>query len=394
MIYLGESNLNETFFTLTLSLTFFSSMIPGIITGLLLIDISETFNSNIGMVSQIRSTASLLGIIAALIIGVLSVRFNPKHLLLVGLGMYLIVGVGSWIAPTLSLLFLVYSFSGLGGGITSPMVQTMLAYLPSQKRAKAMGYLVASGSIAYLVSTPIVGYLNENSSWRTAFLYYQVPIILISLLLSIRFLPGSNTGNRGGLSYKEGIKQILGSCSAYSCLLGALLGSVCWIGFLTFGTSYLRAEFGISVMTASLVMVFTSGSFTLGSISSGSFVNRYGRRNVTIVGAVFLGLFLAVCTFIPSFIPCVVVMCVGCFFGGLRFSGANGMSLEQVPDYNGVMMSFHSASLNVGYLIGTAIGGFSLINYGWNLLSVSLGSAGLLAAVVYWFFTVEPEGES
>jgi predicted MFS family arabinose efflux permease len=83
-------------------------------------------------------------------------------------------------------------------------------------------------------------------------------------------------------------------------------------------------------------------------------------------------------------------MSVGCFFGGLRFSGANGLSLEQVPGYSGVMMSFHSASVNVGYLVGAAIGGFSLINFGWNMLSVLLGSAGIIAAIVYWVLTVEP----
>jgi predicted MFS family arabinose efflux permease len=83
-------------------------------------------------------------------------------------------------------------------------------------------------------------------------------------------------------------------------------------------------------------------------------------------------------------------MCVGCFFGGLRFSGANGLSLEQVPEYSGVMMSFHSASLNVGYLVGAAVGGYSLINYGWNMLSVVLGGAGVLAAIVYWVLTEEP----
>ena len=85
-----EAKFNERYFTYSLFMAFFSSMIPGIITGLLLIDISQSFSSNIGYVSQIRSIASVLAVFAALFIGVLSVRFQPKHLLLIGIGSMII----------------------------------------------------------------------------------------------------------------------------------------------------------------------------------------------------------------------------------------------------------------------------------------------------------------
>ena len=383
-----EAKFNERFFTYSLFLTFFSVMIPGIITGLLLIDISQTFNSTIGIVSQIRSIAAVLGVFAALFIGVLSVRFQPKHLLLIGLGSMIFVGVGSGTASTLNTLFIVYALQGLGIGITSPMVNMMLGqHLVPEKRSKAMGYLVASASLSYLVSSPIISYLNNHGGWRSAFLYYQVPLVILAFLFSYKYLPYSSKRNQENSSYWEGVRLIRESKSALFCLLAVMLGARCWISYLTFSLSFLREVFSVSVASASTVMVLTSVAFAFGSVLSGSMINRFGKKNVTAVGTLLLGVFTILYTYSPSFVVSIVVACIGFFFGGFRIAGANGLALDQVPEYRGVMMSLNTSFVNVGNFIGTVIGGYILINYGWGLWGLVLGATGVIASVVYWLFT-------
>jgi predicted MFS family arabinose efflux permease len=387
---MGLSDFNERSFSVSLYLAFFASMIPGMITGMLLIDISQTFNSSIGVVSQIRSVSAVLGVIAAISIGVLSVKIQSKQLILIGLGLMVIVGLGSGTASTLTILFIVYSLQGLGIGITSPMISAMIGeYLPPEKRSKAMGYLVAAGSISFLVSSPIISWLNNSQSWRSAFLSYQVPVMLFALIFAIIYLPSSKRTSQENSSYMEGVKLVRESKSAVACLLAVMLGAICWMSYLTFSTSFLREMFGISVSTASLVMVLTSGVFTVGSMLSGSVINRFGKRNVTAVGTLLLGVFTVLYTFSPSFLIGVVLSGVGFFFGGFRIPGANGMALEQVPEYRGVMMSLNTAFVNVGNVIGTVIGGYVLINYGWGMLGLVLGVFGVLASLIYWLFTEE-----
>lgn len=382
-----EAKFNERFFTYSLFLAFFSSMIPGIITGLLLIDISQTFNSNIGYVSQIRSIASVLAVFAALFIGVLSVRFQPKHLLLIGIGSMIIVGIGSGTASTLNILFIVYSFQGLGTGITSPMVNMMLGqHLVPEKRAKAMGYLMAAASLSYLVSSPIISYLNNHGGWQSAFLFYQVPLVIVTFLFSYKYLPLSSTSNQENGSYWEGVRMIRESRSALFCLMAVLLGAICMMSFLTFSTSFLRDVFSVSVVSASTVMIVTSLAFACGSVLSGSLINRFGKKNVTAMGTLLLGVFTMLYTFSSSFVVSVVVACVGFFFGGFRVAGANGLALDQVPEYRGVMMSLNTGFVNVGNFIGTVVGGFLLINYGWSMLGLVLGATGIIASIVYLLF--------
>jgi DHA1 family inner membrane transport protein len=385
-----KPEINEKYFILTLYTIFFTSMIPGIISGLLLIDISQTFNSNIGVVSQIRSVAAALGIIAALFIGVASVRFQAKHLVIIGLVFLGLVGLGSGTASSLAVLFIVYSMQGLGIGFVSPMVNSMMGeFLSPEKRSKAFGYLIAAGSLSFLVSSPVVGFINNNGGWRLAFLYYQLPLVLVALILSFRFLPVSTRKDQRNQSYLEGLGIIRKSRSAVACLIAVMLGSVCWMSFLTFSTSFFRDKLGASVSMASFVMVLTSLAFSLASIFSGSVNRRFSLKNTTVIGTLCLGVFTVLYTFSPSFSLGVGLVTIGSIFNGFRIPSANGLAIEQVPEYRGVMMSLNSAFVNVGNFLGTFIGGFVLIEYGWSALGVVLGFFGIFASAIYWLFTVD-----
>ena len=107
---------------------------------------------------------------------------------------------------------------------------------------------------------------------------------------------------------------------------------------------------------------------------------------MTALGTLFLGIFTMLYTFSSSFVVSVVVACVGFFFGGFRIAGANGLALDQVPEYRGVMMSLNTGFVNVGNFIGTVVGGFLLINYGWSMLGLVLGATGIIASIVYLLF--------
>jgi predicted MFS family arabinose efflux permease len=302
----------------------------------------------------------------------------------------IIVGAGCGTVSSLSALFVVYSLQGLGVGIMSPMVNTMIGqYLPQEKQSKAMGYLIASVSLSYLVSSPIISYLNNNHGWRSAFIYYQLPLAFVSLVVSYRYLPLLERDVTEGSSYSEGLGLIRDSRSALACLIGVLLGAVCWQSYLTYSTSFLRDVFGISVYTASIIMIVTSGSFTVGSVLSGGLCNRFGKKLVTVSGTLLLGVFTILFAFSPSFIFGVVIGCIGFFFGGLRVPGANGLALDQVPEYRGVMMSLSTGFVNIGNFIGTAVGGFVLDVYGWGVQGLMLGVFGLIGSLIYQMYSKE-----
>ncbi len=63
---------------------------------LFLLDIAETFGAPTGVVGQVQTLSSALAVVVALLTGVLTVRFKPRTLLIVGIAFIGISALGSY----------------------------------------------------------------------------------------------------------------------------------------------------------------------------------------------------------------------------------------------------------------------------------------------------------
>ena len=71
-------------------------------------------------------------------------------------------------------------------------------------------------------------------------------------------------------------------------------------------------------------------------------------------------------------------------------SAANNLTLEQVPEFRGTMMSIDTAAINLGSALGTALGGLALLSFDYEGLGIALGVMGVAAAVVFYLLTTDP----
>ena len=55
-------------------------------------------------------------------------------------------------------------------------------------------------------------------------------------------------------------------------------------------------------------------------------------------------------------------------------------------------MSVNSAARGVGSTLGTMVGGLILLRYGYSALGYAAGIFGILAVLIYHFFSEEPHG--
>ena len=81
---------------------------------------------------------------------------------------------------------------------------------------------------------------------------------------------------------------------------------------------------------------------------------------------------------------------VSCILAGMRYSASDNLTLEQIPEFRGTMMSISSAASSLGSTLGAGIGGMSLVAWGYGGLGLTLGSFGIIAAVIYTLFAVDP----
>ncbi|WP_459546698.1 MFS transporter [Nocardia sp. X0981] len=153
-------------------------------------DISEDLNTNVHGV-QLTITIFLL-VMAALMIpgGKLTDRYGRKRCFVAGLTVYGVGALLSALAPALGVLVLGNSIlEGIGTAMLIPPVYILatLLFTESDSRARAFGAIMAMGGIGAAAGPLIGGLITSALSWRAAF-GFQVLVIIVIIVSSRRIV--------------------------------------------------------------------------------------------------------------------------------------------------------------------------------------------------------------
>jgi len=391
---LSEKRSPGRLFLPSLTFSYFATGPIGVLTGLLLIDIGATFGCDVGVMGQITTGYYIAAVIFGLFMGVLSVRFRHKSLLMVGLLFTSISALGCYLASDFNLMLILYSLSGVGMAMVSPMAISLIGeHLPLEKRGNAIGWIIAGGALSYVIGAPIIGFIAGLGDWRSVLFVFVIPVSLMSLLLAFVGLPftsGSVQPAVGKGAYLKSFKGVLSNRSAFACLVGSSLRSIAFMVVLVYGISFFRQRFLSSMGTASIVMLMAALLYTLGSLVCGWFVNRFGRKPLTVLTVLLSAIFTIAFTSAPDLWLSLALNFLGAWFFGMGASAASSLTLEQVPKFRGTMMSVHSAAINMGSALGTALGGLTHDLFGYEVLGLTLGALGVVAAIVFHLLTIDP----
>jgi DHA1 family inner membrane transport protein len=223
---LESTNFGQSRFTAyALGLSRYAPRGANLIVGVLLIEIGSTFNLPIAVTNQLNATHSLLSLLTALAMGLLSMYFSMELLLIAGISLSIVSAVGCLLAPSFQALFLLYSLNGIAWSLIYPMSVALVGeLLPQEKRADAMSKLFAIPPIITVFGSPIIGYIGD---WRNALLLYAIPIAVASLILVKFRIPLRNIkGKKVELS--SAFKTLITNVSVFSCIIYFLLTSVTW----------------------------------------------------------------------------------------------------------------------------------------------------------------------
>ena len=135
----------------------------------------------------------------------------------------------------------------------------------------------------------------------------------------------------------------------------------------------------------------TSLSYLMGALASRNIVPKLGRRKTTILSLGSLGFLTTLYLTEFSFWFSVAAVLFCSFLGGLNASSSQGLNLEQLPLLRGPMMSMVSVLGSVGNTVSLSIGGLLLIQFGWRVMGLVIGSFGLLGSIILFLYSTEPE---
>jgi len=320
--------------------------------------------------------------------GALSVRYRHKSLLMGGLLVLVVSSIGCALSTSFTMMLLFNSLAGIATAMAAPMTVALVAeYFSLERRSGAIGWVIAGQSLAYLVGAPLIGFLAGYGGWRTPFLAFVMPSALLALLLSQWGLSASPPTQQAATerSFSRGFKAILTNRSAVTCLLCFVLSMVGFQAVLLYMASFFRQTFTLTTGVTSLLILGSSIFYTLGSLGSGRFVSRLGRKRTVVLVNLFSSVGVIAFTNLSSFLPVMLFYYMCALFSGSGFAAYQSLIVEQVPEYRGTVMSLTSAANSLGTAIGAAIGGAILLNFSYGVFGAVLGMIGIGAVgILNW----------
>lgn len=350
-----------------------------------------------------------------LLVGSLADRFGRRRMFLLGIGLFCGGSALCGMARSVEMLVMARAVQGIGGSMLNPVALSILTnvYVEPRARAQAIGIWGATSGVALALGPVVGGILVHWVGWQAVF-WVNVPIGLIAIVLTLRFVPESRGGRGRSIDAPGQLLAIVAlamvtsglieahnygwSSPTISGFLGfgalsvlgfviverrtasplidlrffrawpfsgaivtAVLAFAIFSAFLFLNTLYLQDVRGLPALQAGLcTLPFALGSMTCAPLS-GRLTGRYGARLPLLISAVGFGISALLLTGLDAHTPLWLLLVsyglCGCGFGmcnaPITNSAISGMPRTQA----GVAAAIASTSRQVGALLGIALGG-------------------------------------
>ncbi len=369
------------------------------IVGLLAVDIAKTFFGSaspaaVASVSQLVPANSGAEIVFAFAMSVLAVRFRHKPLLLAGTIIVVISAVGSFFAPNLSSLQLLFALEGAGSIVVNIMMVTLIAdNLPPDKKAKALGYIYSVGGAAALIIILLLGYITSLGGWRFGYLILAIPFSLAALILSFVVIPSkpNQQYTTKANPYVASFKQIFTNRSATAVLIANIL-TVAGAQVAIWAVAFYRTKFGLTREWTGLIYDLAIVLFIIAPLVAGRLVNRFGAKRLCVTSGFLAAVFVLVFFFVPFLWGALVLDMLHVWFASTALVAGACLVVDQVPNYRSTMVSLNNIFNSTGNAIAAAIGGALLYatNGIYGSVGAALGIMTIAGVAILFLFAKDP----
>ncbi|PKF90197.1 MFS transporter [Bacillus sp. BA3] len=346
----------------------------------------------------IISTWSLIGMATGGIIGGwLSDRFGRVRM---ATYMMVLFSVGTallGLVQTYEQFILIRFISAIGIGAEYSIVTMLMAeYVPTKKRTTILGSLQAAYSVGYLVAALLAGAILPIFGWRPLYFISIVPVILaIYIRLKIpepkgwieaKQQPKKTKKNEWFTIFNDPKTRVV-------FLFWILTSTFLQFGYYGVGTwlpTYIVDELGFDFKKMTGYLVGSYAAMILGKILAGWLADRFGRRNVYIMGGISTAIFLPVIYLYNTPANIIVLLTILGFLYGAQYGINSTYMSESFPTH--IRGTAVGGAYNIGRF-GAAIApitiGIIAESQSIGLGLAMLGIAYALSGIIPWLFIRE-----
>ncbi len=350
----------------------------------LLLEVARGFRVPLGLAGQARTVLSAAGAATALAATFLADRVPRRWQLLAGLGALVAAHTGLALVRLFGWWMALQALAGMGTAIVSLAGTAAVAdYFPEPQRGAAMGWITTGYPLAWLLGLPLAGWVADGWGWRVSYLVAGTGVSALAFLGVLLGLPAPAGAASVSSPYRRGWRMLAARAGVRGWILGELLATTAWSGFLVFVGSFFGVTYGLRSGAIGMVMAVFATASVAGTSSSGWWGDRWGRGPVLLASTFLAALWVA-----PSLslrltpaASLALVLPYG-FVSSVRFPTSGVIALQLAPDARGTIMAARALTITLGGMLGTVLGGVLLTVSGFAAVGVAyagLTAAGLVA---------------
>jgi predicted MFS family arabinose efflux permease len=359
--------------SVVLFLALFASQTGVLVVSPVLGAVADDFGVSVAAAGQLRILAAPLAAVVALAAGRLLAHFSPRALLGAGTVLLGAGSAASAVAPTFELLALaqVPTWAGTATLIAAGVAATA-AWSEPERRGKVVAHALAGPPAAWIVGMPLIGLVAEVH-WRLVFVALPLPAVLVAgVAVARRPADVPIAGARASLA------GLLGRPDTRRWALGELFANAAWAGTLVFSGALFTEVYGVSPAATGVVLALVALVYLLGNQWAGRVVAGRSRRlmlETSLAAAAGVALTWAV---LPSPAVSLVLFGVAGFAAAARTVAGTMYGFAVAGELSREVGAMRAATMQVGYLVGSTVGGAALALGGFEMLAIAF--AGLFLA--------------
>ena len=345
----------------------FGAMNANLMVTPLLVEISTDLDISVAVAGQLATATYAAWGVSVVALGPLSDSFGRRPIALAGL--LLISGSLIWsaFAPNIEVLLVLRVLTGLGAGTLPPtFVGAISDVISPERRARAVGGLLAVGQLASVVSLPAVALLADWGGWR--FTFIASGLLSASGLVANWFLfpRDSRERVRDVVIFSRYWSLIVLGFFQVALTVNLAHRLVFW-AMVSFFVAYMIHTYGVSLRFVSLPLAIIAIGQVIGSYAGGVMAgNRY--RAVLIAATCAVG---GACGFLFFAVElqlwvAVAVATLGTGLLSVNFPALVAASTEHSGESKATGVGMMGLSNQSGGVLGVAIAGGLLASTGYG----------------------------
>ena len=379
--------INKAWFFAVLSLAVLGTQNAIFMVPPLLVEISSDMDISVAVAGQLATASFAAWGLSVVSVGPLSDSFGRRPVALAGMVLLFGSVIASAFAPNIEVFLALRVLTGLGGGTLPPnAVGAISDVISPEKRAQAVGALLAISLLSSAISVPVVALLAEWVDWRFAFVVASA-LLGTGLLTNWLWFPRDSAERVRDLVIFSRYRSLLSLSYFRVALTVNVSHRVSYWAIVSFFAAYLIHTYEVSVGFVALPLAIVALGQVLGSYGGGFVAGR--RHRSLLVAAVIAtgGVFGFVFFTVPLDLWMAVALAsVGTGLLSIPFPVLVVASTEYSGDSKATGVGLMGLSNQSGGVLGGAIAGALLANVGYEAIGYLCLGVTILSALLASIF--------